>query len=160
MARRFDDEDMITPLMFAAIHAVETFDPMRHTDIDARVFVCLRHRAYAWHRNRTKQELFEEAAAQWSLDAAPLGLRGADAAPLVEMLADERDPDPADELERKERRAAVISVLPPRIADIAALYMDGLSMAEIGRMFGISRERVRQLLARAVRMARRNLGID
>lgn len=159
MARRYADEDMSTALSFAAIRAVETFDPMRHHDLDARIYVCLRHRAYAWHRNKTKQALFEEAAAQWSLDAPPLGLRGADAAPLVEMLTDDREPDPADELERKERRAAVLSALPRRLADIAALYMDGLTMAEIGRMYEISRERVRQILARAVRLARRNLGI-
>ncbi|HPA11361.1 MAG TPA: hypothetical protein PLV73_11140, partial [Treponemataceae bacterium] len=74
--------------MTAAIRAVETFDPAKHTDLDARVFVCCRNRARTIYKSRTKQEQFEIETAQWSLDEPPPELKGIDAAPLVELLAD------------------------------------------------------------------------
>ena len=78
------------------------------------------------------------------------------------FIEDEESPSPFEVMERKEIRQMaerVLSDLPPREAEILRLRF-GISgkgehtLAEIGRKFGISRERVRQLEKKSINRLR------
>ena len=78
------------------------------------------------------------------------------------FIEDEESPSPFEEMERKEIRQMaerVLSYLPPREAEILRLRF-GISgkgehtLEEIGRKFGISRERVRQLEKKSINRLR------
>jgi RNA polymerase primary sigma factor len=74
------------------------------------------------------------------------------------FIEDERSPSPLEVMERKEVRQMakkILSGLPPREAEILRLRFgiggdDELTLEEIGRKFGISRERVRQLKKKGI----------
>jgi RNA polymerase primary sigma factor len=90
-----------------------------------------------------------------SLDS-PLG--GDDDRTLEELLASDID-DPerdAAALDLSEQLEVALSHLPPREADILRLRFGttdhhSLTLEEVGRRYGVSRERIRQLEARALR---------
>lgn len=124
---------------------------------------CLYNRAFHLYTLNRRQQDFENEAASRSLDAPPKDARGqAGARPLVECLPDEKYLDLTEALELKIRREVVLDALKcsPRLQTFTALYMDGLSQADLARYFGISHERARQMLSQAVKTARKQLGID
>ena len=67
-----------------------------------------------------------------------------------------------DHLARKEARAALraaVHLLPPRLLRVLELhYGDGLTLREIGEMFGVTESRVCQLQSEAVRILRTRYG--
>ena len=77
-------------------------------------------------------------------------------------MPEERYLDLAEALELKIRREVVLDALKcsPRLQEIAAMLMDGLSHAQIARIYGFSHERPRQIQSQIIRTARKNLGID
>ncbi len=96
-----------------------------------------------------------------SLDSSPIG----DIDPLENYLSDGKPSALeviCDELV-KEKAAAIIDTLPPREAAILKMrfgFEDGddgeKTLEEVGRVFNVSRERVRQLENKALRKLRRN----
>jgi RNA polymerase sigma factor (sigma-70 family) len=150
---------MRSELMQEALKAHEAAKTAR--DPAAYVSRSLYNRAFHLYRAGKRQRDFENEAAAFSLDAP--GSQGRDGqTPLVECIADENQLDLAEALELKIRREVVLDALSvsPRLQHFTALYMDGLSQADLARYFGISHERARQMLAQAVKTARKQLGID
>lgn len=96
-----------------------------------------------------------------SFEAGEAGRPGA--RPLAEVIADERARRPDQPLHGAELRRAVragLSFLPEREARVLRLYygLDGehaRSLGEVGLELGVSRERARQLRARALELLRR-----
>jgi len=81
---------------------------------------------------------------------------------LESLIEDEQSPSPFEAMEREEARQTAekfLSSLPPREAEIIRLRFgiggdEEHTLAEIGRKFGISRERVRQLEKRGINRLR------
>ena len=129
----------------------------------AYVKKCLFNRAFHLYSLNRRQRDFEADAASRSLDATLKDTQGQrTSAPLVECLPDDRCLDMDEALELKIRREVVLDSLKcsPRLQAFTALYMDGLSQADLARYFNISHERARQMLSQAVKTARKQLGID
>jgi hypothetical protein len=123
---------------------------------------CLYNRAFHLYTLNRRQRDFENEAASRSLDAPPDARGQRTSTPLVECLPEERYLDLAEALELKIRREVVLDALKcsPRLQEIAAMLMDGLSHAQIARIYGFSHERPRQIQSQIIRTARKNLGID
>jgi RNA polymerase primary sigma factor len=76
----------------------------------------------------------------------------------VSFLADPSEPNPGEEADRhllRERIGEVLRSLPPRDREVIELRFglrDGQSrsLEEVSRMFGITRERIRQIEARGL----------
>jgi DNA-directed RNA polymerase specialized sigma24 family protein len=129
----------------------------------AYVKKCLFNKAFHLYSVNRRQRDFEADAASRSLDAPPPDARGQrTSAPLVECLPEDRYLDMDEALELKIRRELVLDALSvsPRLQHFTALYMDGIPQADLARYFNISHERARQMLAQAVKTARKQLGID
>jgi RNA polymerase primary sigma factor len=99
-----------------------------------------------------------------SLDA-PVGRDDGDAL-FGDMITDENAEDPLGQLEEKDLRSslpALLDVLTPRERDIVKLRY-GLgggkekTLEDIGRKFGITRERIRQIQVGALQKLRREMG--
>jgi RNA polymerase primary sigma factor len=87
---------------------------------------------------------------------------------ILSFIQDERTPTPSEAMERKEDREMteqmtekMLSGLPPRTAEILRLRFGiggngGMTLEGIGKRFGISRERVRQLEKKGIRQLRRS----
>jgi RNA polymerase primary sigma factor len=77
---------------------------------------------------------------------------GEDSIAWVELMAgDGERPDEACERTERERQAAtLLATLMPRTRALMQARMDGETLAEAGKPYGISKERVRQLEARAI----------
>jgi RNA polymerase primary sigma factor len=81
---------------------------------------------------------------------------------LASLIEDEQSPSPFEAMEREEARQTAekfLSYLPPREAEIIRLRFgiggdEEHTLEEIGRKFGISRERVRQLEKRGINRLR------
>lgn len=70
-------------------------------------------------------------------------------------VAETNDPDHADVLHAKEMVKLALKYIHPDHRDCVKLrYLDGLNLEEIGRVKGISRERVRQIVNTGLRKAR------
>jgi len=80
---------------------------------------------------------------------------------LLETLADVAAKDPMSTLEGNETRAMLsvaINVLPEREKIVIALYyFEGMTLAEIGEVLGVTESRICQIHAKAVGQLRRNL---
>ncbi|HEX5010760.1 MAG TPA: sigma-70 family RNA polymerase sigma factor [Planctomycetota bacterium] len=129
-------------------------------------------------RRPTAQELRESLEVSRAVAAgtnaaqlvADRGTRSLSAAESGRDLADEvRDPgapDPQTSIEERddlERLAALIRRLDPRLQEIVRRHfgLDGATpqtLEQIGASYGVTRERVRQLELRALRLLRRELG--
>ena len=145
--------------MQEALKAYESAKTAR--DPGAYVKRCLYNKAFHLYRAGKCQLDFENEAAAFSLDAP--GSQGRDGqTPLVECVPDDRQLDLAEALELKIRRELVLDSLKrsPRLQEIAAMLMDGLSHAQIARIYGFSHERPRQIESQIIRTVRRELGID
>jgi len=161
LCRRYgrDGENMESVLMAEALKSHESAKTAR--DPGAYVKRCLYNKAFHLYMTGRRQRDFENEAAAYSLDAP--GSQGRDGqTPLVECIADENQLDLAEALELKIRRELVLDSLKrsPRLQEIAAMLMDGLSHAQIARIYGFSHERPRQLESQIIRTVRRELGID
>lgn len=99
-----------------------------------------------------------------SMDA-PLGTEGADERSMADILPDERALAPSTDLEQRSRHADVRELLDgldrrERSILAARFGLDGQSektLHELGEQFGVTRERIRQLEAGALRKLRRAL---
>jgi RNA polymerase sigma factor (sigma-70 family) len=68
-------------------------------------------------------------------------------------------PSPFDEALGKEIRQAVKD-LPPRLQEVVRLrFADDMSFEDIGRAFGVSRQRAEQLAKKAISLLRKNLSL-
>jgi RNA polymerase sigma factor for flagellar operon FliA len=87
-----------------------------------------------------------------------IGADHGDRVPLVDTLEDERAEDPVaafEDEETKSRLAAAISQLPERDKVVVTLYYyEGLTLAEIGRVLGVTESRICQLHTKAVTQLR------
>lgn len=98
-----------------------------------------------------------------SLDA-PVGGEDSDAT-MLDMLADADGSRPDDELMEQSLREEVkagMSFLSPREKEVIACYfgLNGrqpLNLEEIGELYGLTRERVRQIKERAIRRLRKTI---
>lgn len=98
-----------------------------------------------------------------SLDA-PIGGEESDAT-MLDMLADESGISPDDALMEQSLREEVkagMRFLSPREREVLSAYygLNGrqpLNLEEIGEMFGLTRERVRQIKERAIRRLRKSI---
>ncbi len=98
-----------------------------------------------------------------SLDA-PLGGQDSDAT-MLDMLADSDGSSPDDELMEQSLREEVkagMSFLSPREKEVIISYfgLNGrqpLNLEEIGELYGLTRERVRQIKERAIRRLRKTI---
>lgn len=107
------------------------------------------------------RQIFSLISGTTSLDA-PLG-EGSDAASYVEVIEDRDSESPSDCVIRKNLRAELadtLQVLGERERRVLALRygLDGqkpLSLRDVGRVFELSPERIRQIEERALRKLRR-----
>ncbi|GAB4247559.1 MAG: sigma-70 family RNA polymerase sigma factor [Saprospiraceae bacterium] len=98
-----------------------------------------------------------------SLDA-PIGGEDSDAT-MLDMLADADGSKPDDELMEQSLREEVkagLSFLSPREKEVISCYfgLNGrqpLNLEEIGELYGLTRERVRQIKERAIRRLRKTI---
>ena len=90
---------------------------------------------------------------------------GEDEVDLQDYLADESLPTPDEQAERREFREEVsklLTTLPGRDAGVIRMrfgigFEREFTLGEVGRRFGISRERARQIEARAIKTLRRTI---
>ena len=59
--------------------------------------------------------------------------------------------------EEVQRMREILKTLPARTQEVLALRMAGKTLAEIGKEIGVTRERVRQIEARGIQLARQKL---
>jgi RNA polymerase sigma factor (sigma-70 family) len=147
LAQRFEDwgvepEELRQEAFLALMKAVDTFDWRRG-----------KFSTYAWRviTGGLKKYVWAQGFAL-SLDAP---LTDEDEGPLLGELIpapDSPNVEKVEEEELKEAVRAVLETLPQREAEMVWLYYgEGETLCQIGERYGISRERVRQILGRAMR---------
>jgi RNA polymerase sigma factor (sigma-70 family) len=118
--------------------------------------------AYYWVRNRVAQEARaelirrgrgrgEECRRKSEAAASVLSIHAADGSEFVAIPAPEATPDDGPDMAAFD---AAIGLLPTRLGAIVGRRRAGEGYREIGAAMGVSKQRVRQLEARAVAMLR------
>ena len=149
-----DYDDAVIEAMCAVVRGVETYDNRVECTIDTYVGTCVRNAFRGYVRaHRTGQEGFEGQCIVFS-DVFPDGQLP------TECAADDTDVETiegffiTDDVNDRIKKAD----LSPREGIIISMYLEGYTLAEIGRSEGISRERVRQVYGRAVEKMRGKQG--
>jgi RNA polymerase sigma factor (sigma-70 family) len=96
-----------------------------------------------------RRAIVEQAKRQTSLDA-PTGDEGQSS--LHALVDDPRTPPPEEQVFLKQRRQfvrAVLARIHPRYRDVLAMRANGMLLEEVGNVLGVTRERIRQLEAKA-----------
>lgn len=156
-------EDLINEGNLGLLRAAERFDPDRGVRLVSYAAWFVRQRMLeAARRARTPappdpiRPGRQRRAILLSLDA-PVGREGS-GTPLAELLAGPPGTTPEERAHRRDRRRTLetgLAFLPPREERVLRLFfgLDGggaRTLGAIGRELGVSRERVRQLKARAL----------
>lgn len=170
-ARTMEPADLIAEGVAGILRAIELFDHVHGTAFSTYATWWIRQRIAAAvadydatiRRPRGRGKRHHRVA---SLDQQ--ARTGDDETTLGETLPDPEAADPADEVAQQELRArldAALSKLPRRDADLLRLRFGmravgsghACSLAEVGQVFRVSRERVRQLEIRALRRLAKRL---
>lgn len=102
-----------------------------------------------------------ESEEQISLDAPSIQANagGDDESPLIYEAIPSHCPTPFDETLREEIRQSVKN-LPKRLQDVIRMrYSDDMSFDDIGRVFGVTRQRAEQLEKKALSLLRKKLAV-
>lgn len=149
-----DYDDAVIEAQCAVVRGVETYDGRVECSIDTYVGTCIRNAFNGYARaNRTGQEGFESGCIVFS-DIFPDGVLPDDCAP------DDGDSENIEGFFVADGVRALVTgaKLSKREQTIIDLFLEGYSQADIGRIEGISRERVRQIHDRAVKKMRGGRG--
>jgi len=136
----FTPEDLWQEGWLAACRAAQKYDPERHG---------VRFSTFAWYGIRwvfLRAAYHTDHLVRHDPEAGPLPCRE----PFDFDVAEPPEPEDAWIAER-EALARYLRHFPARTRRIFALKAEGAPLHEIGRELGISKERVRQILARAIR---------
>jgi RNA polymerase sigma factor (sigma-70 family) len=140
-------DELLGEAQLALVYAASLYDAARNVPFGAYATLVVRHRLIqavtVWRRfGRLDHVRFTDLPP--TEDAAPFD-------PVCHRTRESyREAGDRELLERVRR------VLPPRWFEVMRLYFaEGRTMEEIGRLLGISRQRVEQLLSKAIDRARR-----
>lgn len=145
-----DYDDAVIEAQCAVVRGVETYDGRIECSVDTYIGTCIRNAFNGYARaNRTGQEGFESGCIVFS-DVFPDGQLPDDCAP------DDGDAETVEGffIADDVRGLVTGAKLSKREQTIIDLFLEGYSQADIGRIEGISRERVRQIHDRAVEKMR------
>lgn len=149
---RMDQDDAIQVASIGLWHACQRFDPTRGIKLSTYAVQCARGFLLT---ALNKQRFGVPRPVDGGMDLTRFELVG-DKLGLDRIVDDEA---PADAV-RNEQVAAVraaIAQLPERLGRIIRMRMHGATMDTIGEAFGFTRERARQLVAKAEERLRRLL---
>jgi RNA polymerase sigma factor (sigma-70 family) len=146
-----DYDELVADCLMAVSNAIDDFNPAYGATLDTFVWRYIRQRVSSnFHKSIGRAERREERGFHESNFTD------------VEYDADRDqsvDPFGANEQDCEIwQESALCAITEPRRKKILTYALDGLTFAEIGRRMGISRERVRQLHADAVRQVRAKMG--
>lgn len=173
-------EDILAEAQIGFLKGVERFDPTRGFKLGTYAPAWIRHKvqrviADAGNTIRVpvhmrgpqvEGEKRYEREARHALSMAhldaPLGDTD-DSLSLGDILAAPEDVEGgvAEDEERRVLKAVMaraLAALPPRLADILRRRTDGQTLEEVGDLYGVSRERIRQLEVEGKRALRRTIG--
>lgn len=158
-----EDDDLLQTAMLALVHAVDCFEPWRKQGRLSTFVVFLVRlwlRGHVWERSRPIRLPPYNGVIQNRSNAAKASrVRQCwDVPERVEELS-VKDDDVADaELREKQRsffHEALSTLLPVRTAEILRMRLDGMTHREIGMVFGLSRQRIKQIIDDALNRIRR-----
>jgi RNA polymerase sigma factor (sigma-70 family) len=138
---RDEREETRCEALLALSYAASRYDPARGVPFENYAALVIKH-ALADHarRNQKRRALF--AAPAQDDDPEP---------------ADHRHAQAGDDADRVELAELIRRTLPPRLAEVLFAVAEGVTLEEIGRRFGVTRERVRQLKEKAAERIRASL---
>lgn len=147
---RAEREEFLADLRLDVLEHAHQFDPARGKPTTWATW-------RAWHVSTTRRRRRERQAREMPQGCHEVGFLD---------FRPGREPDPADAAERREdvarareQAGELLSILPERDQLIVRLRLGrGLSLSAIGRRFGITHERVRQVCGRAVSQLRAAAG--
>lgn len=140
-----DYEDMTQELRISMYQAVLRFDPSRGVPMMAYVAICLQNAARDLMVSR-RRRLSRPCEKALSLDA-PLGI-GQDEA-LISIVRDDH-PSHDELVVGKVASEQALALMTPRARRLVRLKAEGLTLDTLGKQEGITRERVRQIIHKAV----------
>jgi RNA polymerase sigma factor (sigma-70 family) len=144
-ARDVPADELVAEALLGLTYAAATFDEKRGVPFVAYLTMAVRHRLFhavaKWRRmNRLKRPLPSYYQSRSYLD------------PEARQLVDPHAQTTAIDLCDRVRR-----ILPPQWFEILRLYhSDGQTLAQIGHHYGVTRQRVNQILTQAADRVRRN----
>jgi RNA polymerase sigma factor (sigma-70 family) len=143
-ARGMPPEDVIAEAMYGLTYAAGMYDPSRHVPFGAYATLVVRHR-------------LERAVINWRRSGRhlPMTLGSCTGDEVWEAEDSRPTPDFANRASAHEMCERIRRVMPARSYQILRLYYsEGLTFEEIGSRFGLSRERIRQVMVQAIKKAR------
>ena len=147
-----DREDLLSLAHLALTNAARHFDPNRGFKFSTYAINAIKHAMHSEFARRTRKS---RTGTRVSMSHLPQ-----DTLPCLMRPDDPLGVDARDEIEVKLQKVReAIRNLPERDLEIVRLKMSGATLKDIGEQFGVSKERVRQVILQCVDRIRRNCGV-
>jgi len=154
LGSRLEMEDLLQTGYLALYDALDRYKDIKHgSKLSTYCYNLIRWRMVE------KSGLDSQEAVSLDAPAIPANASDDDESPSIYEIIPSQIPTPFDEALSKEIRQSV-QQLPPRLQEVIRMrYTEDMSFDDIGKIFGVSRQRAEQLEKKALSLLRRKLAV-